>query len=77
MASSVIPSSQVARAVKVTQVDTPYFTIVAPANAYQKVAPGVALIFRIQFRPEEQQVPSPFDIHRAENELPSLPGLFP
>ena len=51
-----MPSSQVARAVKVTQVDTPYFTIVAPANAYQKVAPGVALIFRIQFRPEEQQV---------------------
>ncbi len=45
-----------ARAVKVTQADTPYFTIVAPPNAYQKVAPGVALVFRIQFRPEEQRV---------------------
>jgi hypothetical protein len=42
--------------VKVTQVDTPYFTIIAPANAYQKVAPGVALVFRIQFKPEEQRV---------------------
>lgn len=41
---------------KVSQVDNPYFTIVAPPNAYQKVAPGVALIFRIQFRPEEQRV---------------------
>ena len=42
--------------VKVTQVDTPYFTIVAPSNAYQKVAPGVALVFRVQFKPEEQRV---------------------
>lgn len=41
---------------KVSQVDNPYFTIVAPPNAYQKVAPGVALVFRIQFRPEEQRV---------------------
>lgn len=47
---------KVARIVKVSQVDTPYFTIVAPANAYQKVAPGVALVFRIQFKPEEQRV---------------------
>ena len=47
---------QVARAVKVSQVDTPYFSIIAPANAYQKVAPGVALVFRIQFKPEEQRV---------------------
>jgi hypothetical protein len=46
----------VARAVKVSQVDTPYFTIITPPNAYQKVAPGVALVFRIQFRPEEQRV---------------------
>jgi hypothetical protein len=46
----------VARAVKVTQADTPYFTIVAPPNAFQKVAPGVALVFRIQFKPEEQRV---------------------
>jgi hypothetical protein len=50
------PSFQVARAVKVSQVDTPYFTIITPSNAYQKVAPGVALIFRIQFKPEEQRV---------------------
>ena len=41
---------------KVSQVDTPYFNIIAPANAYQKVAPGVALAFRIQFKPEEQRV---------------------
>ncbi len=41
---------------KVSQVDTPYFNIVAPSNAYQKVAPGVALVFRIQFKPEEQRV---------------------
>jgi hypothetical protein len=46
----------VARAVKVTQADTPYFTIIAPPNAFQKVAPGVALVFRIQFKPEEQRV---------------------
>jgi hypothetical protein len=46
----------VARAVKVTQVDTPYFTILPPPNAFQKVAPGVALVFRIQFKPEEQRV---------------------
>ncbi|CAF0941486.1 unnamed protein product [Adineta steineri] len=48
-------NDKVARAVKVTQVDTPYFTIVPPPNAFQKVAPGVALVFRIQFKPEEQR----------------------
>ncbi|CAF4810740.1 unnamed protein product [Rotaria sp. Silwood1] len=48
-------NDKVARVVKVSQVDTPYFTIVAPSNAYQKVAPGVALVFRIQFKPEEQR----------------------
>jgi hypothetical protein len=47
---------QVARAVKVSQTNTPYFTIITPPNAYQKVAPGVALVFRIQFKPEEQRV---------------------
>ncbi|CAF4507175.1 unnamed protein product, partial [Rotaria sp. Silwood2] len=48
-------NDKVARIVKVSQVDTPYFTIVAPPNAYQKVAPGVALVFHIQFKPEEQR----------------------
>ncbi|CAF3321831.1 unnamed protein product [Rotaria socialis] len=48
-------NDKVARIVKVSQADTPYFTIVTPPNAYQKVAPGVALVFRIQFKPEEQR----------------------
>ncbi|CAF1310079.1 unnamed protein product, partial [Didymodactylos carnosus] len=45
----------VARAVKVTQVDTPYFKIIAPPNAAHKVAPGVAIVYKIQFIPEEQR----------------------
>ncbi|CAF1106189.1 unnamed protein product [Rotaria sordida] len=48
-------NDKVARVVKVSQADTPYFTIIAPPNAFQKVAPGVALVFRIQFKPEEQR----------------------
>ena len=44
------------RLVKVTQVDTPYFKIIASSDAHQKVGPGLPVIYKIQFLPEENKV---------------------
>jgi hydrocephalus-inducing protein len=41
--------------VKVTQVDTPYFKIITSADAHQKVGPGLPVIYKIQFLPEENK----------------------
>lgn len=46
---------KVPRLVKVTQVDTPYFKIITSGDAHQKVGPGLPLIFKIQFLPEENK----------------------
>ena len=43
------------RLVKVTQVDTPYFKIITSADAHQKVGPGLPVIYKIQFLPEENK----------------------
>ncbi|CAF0804649.1 unnamed protein product [Didymodactylos carnosus] len=48
-------NDKVARAVKVAQTDTLYFKIIAPPNTTHKVAPGVAIVYKIQFIPEEQR----------------------
>jgi hydrocephalus-inducing protein len=42
--------------VKVTQVDTPYFKIITSADAHQKVGPGLPVVYKIQFLPEENKV---------------------
>ena len=43
---------QVARLVKVTQTDSPYFKIISPHDVGHKVAPGMDTIFIIQFTPD-------------------------
>lgn len=49
-------NDKVPRLVKVTQVDTPYFKIIPSADAHQKVGPGLPVIYKIQFLPEENKV---------------------
>ncbi len=49
-------NDKVPRLVKVTQVDTPYFKIITDADAHQKVSPGLAVEYKIQFLPEENKV---------------------
>ena len=51
-------SYQVSRLVKVSQADSPYFKIVSPPDIGNKVAPGMAIVFRIQFMPAEKKVSS-------------------
>ncbi|XP_068693384.1 hydrocephalus-inducing protein homolog [Montipora foliosa] len=46
-------NDKVARLVKVTQTDSPYFKIVSPHDVGHKVAPGMDTIFIIQFTPDE------------------------
>ena len=48
-------NDKVPRLVKVTQVDTPYFKIVASADAHQKIGPGLPVVYHIQFTPEENK----------------------
>ena len=47
---------KVARLVKVTQTDSPYFKIISPHDVGHKVAPGMDTIFIIQFTPDEKKV---------------------
>jgi hypothetical protein len=47
---------KVPRLVKLTQADTPYFKIIASGDAHQKVGPGLSVIYKIQFLPEENKV---------------------
>jgi hydrocephalus-inducing protein len=49
-------NDKVPRLVKVTQLDTPYFKIITSADAHQKVGPGLPVIYKIQFLPEENRV---------------------
>eukprot|EP00049_Salpingoeca_infusionum_P004740 m.82988 g.82988 ORF g.82988 m.82988 type:complete len:5086 (+) comp12709_c0_seq1:219-15476(+) len=42
----------VGRRVKVLPADSPYFRVVPPANANTKVAPGVDLVYTIEFTPD-------------------------
>lgn len=48
-------NDKVPRLVKVTQVDTPYFKIITSSDAHQKVGPGLPVIYKIQFLPEENK----------------------
>ena len=48
-------NDKVPRLVKVTQVDTPYFKIITSGDAHQKVGPGLPLVYKIQFYPEENK----------------------
>ena len=47
---------QVARHVKVTQKDSPYFKVVSNKPAGRKVAPGMEVIYNITFTPDENKV---------------------
>ena len=47
---------QIARLVKVTQTDSPYFKIISPLDVGHKVAPGMDTTFTIQFSPDEKKV---------------------
>lgn len=47
---------QIARLVKVTQTDSPYFKIISPHDVGHKVAPGMDTTFIIQFTPDEKKV---------------------
>ncbi|EDO47363.1 predicted protein, partial [Nematostella vectensis] len=46
---------KVARLVKVTQTDSPYFKIISPHDVGHKVAPGMDTTFIIQFTPDEKK----------------------
>ncbi|XP_072277434.1 hydrocephalus-inducing protein homolog [Pyxicephalus adspersus] len=46
-------NDKVPRLVKVVQENSPYFSIISPSDVCNKVAPGMASTFRIQFTPEE------------------------
>ncbi|XP_033625714.1 hydrocephalus-inducing protein homolog [Asterias rubens] len=48
-------NDKVSRLVKVSQADSPYFKIVSPPDIGNKVAPGMAIVFRIQFMPAEKK----------------------
>lgn len=48
-------NDKVPRLVKVTQAETPYFSLVAPSNASSKVSPGLSLTFRVVFQPDEHK----------------------
>ena len=48
-------NDKVARAVRVSQVESPYFEIITPPNASAKVAPGIDITFTIKFMPTEQK----------------------
>jgi len=48
-------NDKVARLVKVTQADSPYFKIISPADVGHKVAPGMDTIFLIKFTPDEKK----------------------
>lgn len=48
-------NDKVARAVRVSQVESPYFEIITPPNASAKVAPGIDITFMIKFMPTEQK----------------------
>jgi hydrocephalus-inducing protein len=37
------------------QEDSPYFRFISPPNIAQKVGPGLALTFRVQFTPQENK----------------------
>lgn len=38
-----------------TQIDTPYFQIITSSDAHQKVGPGLPVVYKIQFSPEENK----------------------
>lgn len=48
-------NDKVARLVKITQTDSPYFKIVSPLDVGHKVAPGMDTVFTIQFTPDEKK----------------------
>lgn len=48
-------NDKVARLVKVTQTDSPYFTIISPHDVGHKVAPGMDKTFVIRFSPDEKK----------------------
>lgn len=47
---------QVARLIKVTQTDSPYFKILSPSDVGHKVAPGMDKVFMIQFTADQRKV---------------------
>ncbi|XP_029646623.2 hydrocephalus-inducing protein-like [Octopus sinensis] len=46
---------RIPRTVKVNQEASPYFKLIPPPDAHHKVAPGLALVFKVQFTPEENK----------------------
>ena len=48
-------NDKVPRLVRVIQADTPYFKLIAPHNVSSKVGAGLALVFRIQFHPDQNK----------------------
>ena len=47
---------KVPRLIKVSVDFSPYFKVVAPANSGEKIAPGMAAQYTVQFFPEENKV---------------------
>lgn len=41
---------------KVVQADTPYFNIISPTDIGHKTAPGMDIVFIIEFLPDEKKV---------------------
>ncbi len=47
---------QVARLIKVTETDSPYFKVISPSDVGNKVAPGMDKVFMLQFTADQKQV---------------------
>ena len=48
-------NDRIARLVKVTQTDSPYFKIISPLDVGHKVAPGMDTVFILQFTTDEKK----------------------
>ena len=49
-------NDKVPRLVKIIQADTPYFKIIVPNTIGNKVGAGLALVFKVQFIPDQNKV---------------------
>jgi hydrocephalus-inducing protein len=47
---------QVARLIKVTEIDSPYFEVISPSDVGNKVAPGMDKVFMLQFTADQKKV---------------------
>ena len=67
------PHTQVARHIKVTHEESPYFTVVCQKPLVSKVAPGMEATYNIVFTPDEKKVVFAIDSFPVPVDSDSLP----